>query len=168
MALAHGLNDLVLRPRIVFDQAINNMIKVPELSGPFKIDQSKYRDQLSLPSPLALYDACKKALQLPYCAMEGIFIVNDTQVETDEAEANELIDSQSIYTSSESQAAFCQKVNNFVEAVNELSPLLKGSLLDNPSLLQLLGLDFKIIYQENRPKLAVNPDLLRRWINGIF
>lgn len=78
-----GLNDLILRPRAVFDRAVNDMIKVPELSGPFKMDKMKYRDTLSIPDPSALFDACKKALQLPYCAMYGIFIVNDDLVEID-------------------------------------------------------------------------------------
>jgi hypothetical protein len=32
-----GLNDLVLRPRAVYNRAINEAIIVPEQSGPFKL-----------------------------------------------------------------------------------------------------------------------------------
>jgi hypothetical protein len=64
-----GLNDLVLRPRAVFEKA------------------TKLRQNIN---PSILYDLCKLALTRPYCAMYGIFIVNDTQVEIDEQEINEI------------------------------------------------------------------------------
>jgi len=60
-----GLNDLILRPHAVYEKAL--------------ITQ-KYKAK---PDPSSLYSACKKALQLPYCAMYGIFIVNDDLVEID-------------------------------------------------------------------------------------
>jgi hypothetical protein len=78
-----GLNDLVLRPRSVYDRAVDELIKVPQLSGPFKMNPAQYREQLVLPDPSGLYEACKKALQRPYCAMYGIFIVYDDKVKID-------------------------------------------------------------------------------------
>jgi hypothetical protein len=162
------IHALIMNPQKVYATAVEELAVVPVSVGRFQISKQAYINTLDIPIPDSLYRVCKQARTHPFAGLKELWQVVDDKVQLVESEAGNLIDSQSIYASSEAQAAFCQKVNNFVEAVNELSPLLKGSLLDSPSLLQQLGLDFKIIYQENRPQLAVNPDLLHRWIQGIF
>lgn len=124
-----GLNDLVLRPRAVYDRAVNEAIKVPELSGPFKMNPAQYRDQLVLPDPSALYDACKQALRLPYCAMYGIFIVNDDTVELDQETANDLINSQTVYASDPAKIKRIDKVLAWIELTNSLNVDLSGDFL---------------------------------------
>ncbi len=163
-----GLNDLVLRPRAVFDRAVNDMIKVPELPGPFKMDKTKYRDTLSIPDPSALLDLCKKALQLPYCAMYGIFIVNDDQVEIDVEGANELIDSQSIYASGD-KVKLAEDLNKLVELLNSLNSRLNHELFDsaNPIDNKFFLQKFGFVGGDGRgsnAELILLPDTLRRWL----
>jgi hypothetical protein len=162
-----GLNDLVLRPRAVFDRAVNNMIKVPELSGPFKMDKSKFRDTLSIPDPSALFDACKKALQLPYCAMYGIFIVNDFIVEIDKEGANELIESQNVYISTSEQKQLAADILEYIRLTNSLNEKL-GLLNGIPAENQFFRGKF-LITQKSFPgpyELALIPDKLREWLQG--
>jgi hypothetical protein len=123
-----GLNDLVLSPRAVYDKAINAAIKVPELSGPFKMKTAQYRDQLVLPDPSALYDACKQALRLPYTAMYGVFIVNDNVVELDQDGANDLINSQTLYGTPK-QGERIKKLQALIPIINEINIMLNGDLL---------------------------------------
>jgi len=123
-----GLNDLILRPRAVYDRAVNEAIKVPELSGPFKMDPAQYREQLITPDPSALYDACKQALRLPYTAMYGVFIVNDETVELDEDGANDLINSQTLFGTPE-QGERIKKLQELKQITNEVNIMLNGDLL---------------------------------------
>jgi hypothetical protein len=55
-----GLNDLIIRPKTVYDRAV--------------------KDASIRPDPSGLLKARNKALRLPYCAMEGIFIENYDEV----------------------------------------------------------------------------------------
>jgi len=129
-----GLNDLILMPRAVYDRAINESIKVPELSGPFKMNPAQYREQLVLPDPSALYEACKQALRLPYCAMYGIFLVNDDKVEIDEGGASGLINSQTVYASNPDQFKLIVDLQEFVRLANSINEKLKGNFLKpNPA-----------------------------------
>lgn len=164
-----GLNDLVLRPRAVFDRAVNDMITVPQTSGPFKINPAQYKEQLVLPDPSALFDACKKALQLPYCAMYGIFIVNDFVVEIDKEGASELIDSQSIYASGD-KVELAEDLTKFVELFNSLNVRLNQELfnsadpISNKFFLQKFG----FVGGDGRGSnatLALIPDTLKRWLS---
>ncbi|MFA5298830.1 MAG: hypothetical protein WC389_11550 [Lutibacter sp.] len=164
-----GLNDLVLRPRAVFDRAINDMITVPQTSGPFKINPAQYKEQLVLPDPSALFDACKKALQLPYCAMYGIFIVNDFIVEIDKEGANELIDSQSIYASGD-KVKLAEDLTKFVELFNSLNSRLNYELFDSGN--PVANSFFRGLFtfkdtngRGNNGKLALIPDTLKRWLS---
>lgn len=163
-----GLNDLVLRPRAVFDRAVNEAIKVPELSAPFKLNPAQYREQLVLPDCSGLYNACKKALQLPYCAMYGIFIVNDDKVEIDEAGANDLIQSQTIYATNPDKIKLVEDLTKFVTLFNSLNERL-GREFENPvtHATQFFLNKFSFA-QKSYPmgiyELAILPDVLKRWL----
>lgn len=128
-----GLNDLVLRPRAVYERAVNEAIKVPELAGPIKMDPAQYRKQFIAPDPSALYQACRQALRLPYSAMYGVFIVNDKAVELDQDGANDLINIQTMRGTPE-QAEFVKKFREYINITNELNWILNGDLLrPNPA-----------------------------------
>lgn len=164
-----GLNDLVLRPRAVFDRAVNDMITVPQTSGPFKINPAQYKEQLVLPDPSALFDACKKALQLPYCAMYGIFIVNDFIVEIDKEASNELINSQSIYTSTPDKIKLAEDLQTWIKLTNSLNIRLNHELFDSAN-----PIDNKFFMQKfgfvggngrgSNATLVLIPDKLREWL----
>jgi hypothetical protein len=162
-----GLNDLILRPRAIFDRAVNDMIKVPELSGPFKMDKTKYRDSLSIPDPSALFDACKKALQLPYCGMYGIFIVNDDLVEIDEEEAAGLIDSQSIYLSDPAKIELVEDLIKLCELMNKVNLKLPEELLSPDPETNGFFRDRFLLTQKSYPgpfSVSLNPAFLRTLI----
>ena len=162
-----GLNDLVLRPRAVYDRAVDEIIKIPELSGPFKMDPRQYRDQLVLPDPSALYDACKQALRLPYCAMHGIFIVNDDMVELDQETASDLINSQTLYASEPDKIKRIDKVLAWIELTNSLNADLSGDFLrPTPATTQFCRGRFKItdktvkgVYQY---EISVDPEFIKQ------
>lgn len=123
-----GLNDLVLRPRAVYDKAVNDLIKVPEPAGPFRIDPTQYRGQLVLPDPSGLYAACKEALRFPFTAM-NIFIVADDKVELDADAVAELIDSRTIYATDPDKVKLAAVFNEYVSVTNKLNEMLQGDLL---------------------------------------
>jgi len=164
-----GLNDLVLRPRAVYDRAVNEAIKVPELSGPFKMNPTQYRDQLVLPDPSALYNACKQALTLPYCAMYGIFIVNDDTVELDQEAASDLINSQSIYATTPEMKKIAEDLQTFLNLFNSLNSRLNQELFSsgNPTCNAFFRGKFGFSDQDKENmngKLVFLPEILKKWL----
>lgn len=124
-----GLNDLVLRPRAVYDRAVNEAIKVPEQSGPVKLNPVQYREQFIGPDPSALYIACKSALRLPYCAMYGLFIVNDDKVEMNEETTGELINNKTRYSSNPEKIKLIKKLQKWAELTNSLNADFSGTFI---------------------------------------
>jgi hypothetical protein len=164
-----GINDLILRPRVMYDRAVSDMIKVPELSGPFKIDKAKYMDQLSLPDPSALYAACKKALQQPWCAVYGLWIVDDDKVLLNEEEAQNYIDSQSVYVRDPEKLAVAEKLTDFCRSFNELSEALRGEFTPPVFGWQAFFRGKFLLHQEDGTKpftITVDPTFLRYVTQG--
>lgn len=162
-----GLNDLVLRPRAVYDRAINEAIKVPELTGPFKMNPAQYRDQLVLPDPSGLYEVCKQALRLPYCAMYGIFIVNDDKVEIDEDGANDLISSQTIYATDPEKIKRIEKLQALAELMNSVNNDFSGDFLrPHPVTTEFCRGRFKITDKNVNNiylwEISVDPDYIKQ------
>ena len=161
------VSGLILRPRIMYDQAVSELIKVPESSGPFKLDKNKYRDQLTLPDPTGLLDARNEALKQSFCAMPELWTVSGDQVVLDEAEGKALIDSQSIYLSDPAKISLVENMIKLCELLNTLNAQTSGEMLPNSPASNEYFSDKFILRQEfdRSPfKIRVSPDYLRQLI----
>lgn len=123
------LTRLISDPEKAYGEAVNRNIEVPVQPGKFQLSRSLYIQSLSIPVPNALYLSCRECRKLSLTMKPGFWEISDGKVEPVEWEAEMLIDSQSIYASTEEQVKLVENVIRFVDALNaigEKTELLMG------------------------------------------
>jgi hypothetical protein len=160
---------LILNPAKCYEDAVDQSVAVPVVPGKYQISKDVWIKNLSIPVPNQLYLTCKAARAQSYCANRDLWSVEGDKVIMDIDESTSLIERENIWTNDPKQAEVCKKITAMVNAINEGDEVLNGLLLSDPLTRQRLSMNFHFIEQGNsRPKLAINADLLRRWIQGIF
>lgn len=161
------ISDLILRPRILYDQAVNDLLKVPESEGPFKLDKNKYKDQLTLPDPSGLLEARNEALKQSYCTNSELWNLSGDRVVLNDWEAEYLIDSQSIYLSDPAKIQLAEDLKTLVDAMNKINLAMSGELLPPaPHVTQFCRGKF-LLTQKSYPgpfEMSVDPEFLRSLI----
>ena len=84
-----------------------------------------------------------------------------------ESEALVYIDSQSIYASDGRKIKFVKRLNDMIEAMNEVDEYLNSTLLSNPLLKQSLFSKFNFNeIGNNHYKIAISPEILKTWLQA--
>jgi hypothetical protein len=161
------ISGLIMRPRIMYDQAVNDLLKVPESEGPFKLDKNKYKDQFTLPDPAELLEARNEALKLSFCASSELWNVSGDQVVLDEAEGQALIDSQSIYLSDPAKIELVENVTKLCELMNKVNSAMAGQLLPPEPHVSQFCMGKFLLTQKSYPgpyEMSVDPAFLKELI----
>ena len=121
LGVCKDINALASKTPIYYEDTITGLVDVPKQSGQFQISQKKYISTLDLPCPDILYELaghCRKTL---YCMKPELWSVDGDQVTMNQAEADALIDSQSIYSDDPDKIKFVEDLDTFVDLYNSLN-----------------------------------------------
>ena len=168
LTVCNDIFALILNPETAYKKAVNELAVVPVTVGRFQVSKDAYIQTLDVPIPDSLYRACREARKVLYTNMPELWsIENDNTIVLNETEANQLIDSQSIYASGE-KIQLAKDLQKFVELFNSIDSRLQGELL-YPSVHATNYFLQKFSFtQKSYPgpySLELIPDKLREWLS---
>lgn len=162
------LNELLRRPERAYNNAIDRLVTPPDYGGKFAINKAKFLEGLELPDPTRLYMTAKATRQQPHCLSSELWSVTERIIILNEAEAESLIDSQSIYATTPEQVAAVEAVIQFCDNANRLNEITGGQLLPPaPYVIQFIRGKFilKQDFCDSPFILSPDPEFLRLLIH---
>jgi hypothetical protein len=160
---------LILNPETAYKKAVSELAVVPVTVGRFQISKEAYINTLDVPIPDSLYRAAREARKVQFTNMPELWSIESDKVILNETEANQLIDSQSIYASGE-KIKLAEDLTKFVDLFNSLNSRLNFELFlsSNPvtnTFFRGWGSFEETDGRGNYGKLAIIPDTLKRWLS---
>lgn len=161
---------LILNPETAYKKAVNELAVVPVTVGRFQVSKDAYISTLDVPIPDSLYRAAREARKVPFTNMPELWSIESDKVILNETEANQLIDSQSIYASGD-KIQLAKDLQTFVDLFNSLNSRLNYELFLSSNPVTTAFFRGLFTFEEtdgrgNFGKLAFIPDKLRQWLQG--
>ena len=159
---------LILNPETAYKKAVNELAVVPVTVGRFQISKEAYINTLEIPIPDSLYRVCRDARKVQFTNLPELWSIESDKVVMNETEANQLINSQSIYASGD-KIQLAKDLQTFVDLFNSLNSRLNYELFlsSNPvtnTFFRGWGSFEDTDGRGNYGKLALIPDKLRQWL----
>lgn len=161
----NDIHSLIMNPQKVYSEAVNELAVVPVTAGRFQVSKQAFIQTLDVPLPDSLYRAAKTARQHTFCAVPGLWIIEENRIVLNESEALTYTDALSVYASGES-LKYGEMLNRFLTLFNELNDWQNGELLQPISMAHAL-FNGKFEIREtgnNRYELRINPETLKKWL----
>lgn len=161
-----NVNDLVMHPEKMYNDAVDSLVQVPVTTGPFKMKKDAVLASMELPNPEPLYALSKRIRQQPFCASSELWQVDiDGRIELNDREAYNLIAARSIYAATPEQVNLCRDLQKWCELTNKLNIRLNGELVQgaNPFFNNWIRGHFKAS-QKSYPgpyEISVDPEYLQ-------
>jgi hypothetical protein len=165
-----------LNPEKVYSDAVRTLAVVPVTSGRFQVSKEAYISTLDIPVPDSLYRAAKSCREISFCAVRGLWNIEDNQVVLNQGEAYNFINAKTITISDPKKIEFAKLLSTFIESANSLNKALDGEIFTGRFYQENASkFAFKMV-SENSPlhglnidrwQIAINPDQLLTWLNRI-
>jgi hypothetical protein len=160
---------LIMSPQKVYVDAITILAEPPQTGGRFQISKQVYISTLDIPPiPESLYRACRSARQQIYSNMPELWSIESDKIVLNQAEAETLINSQSIFISDPDKISLAKDIQQYVELSNSINIRIKGAwFIPNfwtNEYFRQIGFTMSQERSDLPFKMSILPDRLKEWL----
>jgi len=157
---------LILNPQKAFGDAVNTLADPPVMKGRFQVSKEAFISTLEIPIPDSLYRICRDARKLPFTNIATQWSIVSDKVVMNMKQANELVESQSIWVTTDEQKKLAENILMYVKLTNFLNEkleLLVGSPVEHQFFMGklLVSLAKHLTYPEVSPEKLSESQLLQ-------